>query len=109
MFFLMLAMSLAATAVAAAVARRLWARQGAWNAVLFGSGLYVLAMIVTQAALPTINEVPEQFPASLLWQFRVASLGIQVILWTTLGLLFGYVADGRLAVRPQGRFAGAQT
>jgi predicted cobalt transporter CbtA len=109
MFFLMLVMSLAAMAVAAAVARRLWARQGAWNAVLFGGALYLLVMVVTQVALPAINEVPEQFPASLLWQFRVASLGIQVILWTTLGLLFGYVAERRLAARSQGRFAGAGT
>jgi hypothetical protein len=39
--------------------------------------------------LPPVNEVPELFPAVVLWKFRVASIGAQLIMWTTLGLLFG--------------------
>jgi hypothetical protein len=62
-----------------------------------------LLVAAAQVALPAINEVPEQFSAVVLWQFRVAALGLQVVLWTTLGLLFGaltersFVAQGRPA------------
>jgi hypothetical protein len=47
--------------------------------------------------MPAINEVPKTFPAVTLWQFRLASLGIQTVLWGTLGLLFGYAAEGVVA------------
>jgi len=108
MFFIMLAVSLAGMALAVAVTRRLWVAQGAWTAALAGGATYLVIVVLTQLALPTINEVPEQFSASLLWQFRVASIGTQAILWTTLGLLFGYVAELYLrAAHPQGRFSGA--
>jgi len=43
--------------------------------------------------LPTINEVPDQFPAVVLWQFRIASLGAQLIMWTTIGLVFGALTE----------------
>jgi predicted cobalt transporter CbtA len=93
LYFTMLALSLAAAVLAAALARRTWARLGSWNAALLGVAVYAVLMGVTLLALPGINEVPEQFPATLLWQFRVASIGMQAVLWTTLGLLFGSVAE----------------
>ncbi|WP_454917949.1 CbtA family protein [Xanthobacter sediminis] len=106
MFFIMLAISLAGMAIAVALARRLWTRNGAWTAALAGGAAYLVIVALAQLALPAINEVPEQFPAALLWQFRVSSIGIQAILWTTLGLLFGYVAELYLrAAHPQGRLA----
>src|SRR2546421_625411 len=43
--------------------------------------------------LPGVNEVPAGFPAGPLWNFRMASLGIQMIAWTTIGLLFGFLAS----------------
>jgi predicted cobalt transporter CbtA len=49
-----------------------------------------------QLAMPAINEVPSAFPAVLLWKFRVAALGMQVIMWTSLGLLFGALAQQSL-------------
>lgn len=93
LYFTMLALSLGAVALSAALARRLWNQLGPWNAALLGIAVYAALMGVTLVALPSVNEVPEQFPATLLWQFRVASLGMQAILWTTLGLLFGLVAE----------------
>jgi hypothetical protein len=38
-----------------------------------------------------------QFPAVVLWKFRMASLGAQFILWATLGVLFGASAERALA------------
>lgn len=93
LFFLMLGASLVAMGLATALARRLQARLGTWNAVLLGALAYLVLVAALHAALPAVDEVPEQFPAALLWQFRIASLGIQAVLWTTLGLGFGYVAE----------------
>jgi len=46
--------------------------------------------------LPTIDEVPADFPAGILWNFRLASLGSQLLLWTTIGVLFGRWAAATL-------------
>ncbi|MFG1418980.1 CbtA family protein [Xanthobacter sp. V0B-10] len=97
LYFAMLVASLVAASASVALGRRLHAGLGTWNAVLAGVAAYGLLVVLLQAALPSVNEVPEQFPATLLWQFRLASLGIQAIIWTTLGLLFGYVAERYLA------------
>ena len=36
----------------------------------------------------------------MLWRFRLASLGIQAVLWTTLGLGFGTLTERSLASAP---------
>ena len=53
-------------------------------------GLLVLAVGLI---LPGVNEVPDAFPAVVLWQFRIASIGAQALMWATLGLGFGAVAE----------------
>ncbi|HWB49994.1 MAG TPA: CbtA family protein [Stellaceae bacterium] len=78
------------TAIAAGMLRsRLQARHGAWNATLIAGGLYVAVMLAVGLGLPAVNEVPDGFPAVVLWQFRMSALGAQLIMWTTLGLVFG--------------------
>ncbi|GAA2221015.1 CbtA family protein [Micromonospora olivasterospora] len=47
----------------------------------------------------TITEVPDGFPALVLWKFRLASLGTQLVTWTTLGLLFGALTERSLRTR----------
>jgi hypothetical protein len=42
------------------------------------------------------NEVPATFRAVVLWQFRMAFLGMQLIMWTTFDLVFGIVAERTL-------------
>jgi hypothetical protein len=46
--------------------------------------------------LPSIIEVSAEFPAVVLWKFRMASFGMQLIMWTTFGLVFGIVAERAL-------------
>jgi len=52
------------------------------------TGITIVAVIVAACVLPGINEVPEAFPAVVLWQFRMASFGMQLLMWATIGLLF---------------------
>jgi hypothetical protein len=99
LFFVMLVISVAALVLAVALARRLRARYGAWNATLIAGAAFVGVIAIVQYVLPEINEVPEQFSAVVLWRFRVAALGIQVVLWTTIGLLFGVLAERSFAER----------
>ncbi|MGH3976898.1 MAG: CbtA family protein [Pseudonocardiaceae bacterium] len=77
--------------------RRLTPRLGAWNAALTASGAFIVTVALVAFLLPTINEVPEAFPATVLWNFRVASLGIQLIMWAAIGLLFGALVTHQLA------------
>ena len=99
LFMVMLVISLATLSFAVTLARGLWPRFGGWNATVI-AGFAALAIIfVAQFALPDINEVPERFSAVVLWRFRMASLGIHVVLWTTLGLLFGLLTERSLADR----------
>ncbi len=93
LYFTMIAISLAAMVGAAMLRHRLLARHGGWNASLIAGAVYLVAVIVVGLALPSINEVPDQFPAVVLWQFRIASMGAQLILWTTIGLVFGALTE----------------
>ncbi|MDR5857540.1 CbtA family protein [Caballeronia sp. LZ062] len=96
LFFGMLALSIAAAVVAVMLQRRLRARRGEWNATMIAGAFYIASMLLVQFALPRVDEVPAGFAASLLWDFRVAAIGIQVVIWTTLGLLFGALAAREL-------------
>lgn len=93
LFFIMIVASVVGLIVAVGFGRRLAARFGIWNgAILAGIG-YIAFIALIQSLLPAINEVPEQFSAAVLWQFRIASLAMHAILWTTLGLVFGAWAE----------------
>ncbi|GGL13098.1 membrane protein [Sphaerisporangium melleum] len=50
---------------------------------------------VTAAALlmPGVEELPAEFPAGLLWRFRLASIGTHALLWSGMGLFFGLLAE----------------
>jgi predicted cobalt transporter CbtA len=93
LFFTMLALSLAAMVAAVVLARRLRTRFCAWDAAIIAGAAFILVIALVQLALPEINEVPQGFSAVVLWRFRVASLGIQVVLWATIGLLFGALTE----------------
>lgn len=55
------------------------------------TGLAVFAGIVAIVCieLPAVGGTADRFPPDLLWNFRLTSLGVQVILWASLGLIFG--------------------
>jgi predicted cobalt transporter CbtA len=95
-YFVMVLISLAVAVAATVVGRRFADRLGAWNAIVLGALGYVVVMSLVALVLPQVNEVPEGFPASLLWDFRLASLGTQLVLWTVIALLFGVFTERRV-------------
>jgi predicted cobalt transporter CbtA len=95
-YFTMVLISVVAAVLATSFGRRFAERVGSWNAVLLGVLGYLVVVTVAALLLPGVNEVPEDFPANVLWNFRIASLGTQLVLWTALGLLFGIFTERRL-------------
>jgi len=93
LFFLMLLVSLAAAIIAVSAGRKFIANSGLWNGAIKGVALYLVIVCVAGFLFPTVNEVPDGFSAMLLWKFRVASLGIHLVMWTALGLIFGLVVE----------------
>jgi predicted cobalt transporter CbtA len=89
LYFMMIAISIAAMIGALSLKRLLAPRLGDWNSTLAVVAYYVVIVAVAGLLLPAVNEVPEMFPAVILWKFRIASIGAQFIMWMTLGLLFG--------------------
>lgn len=93
----MVALSVLLAVAAVILGRRLAPRLGNWNATIAAAAGYVLVIGLAYAFLPSFNEVGKDFPASLLWEFRLATLAVQVTLWTTFGLVFGYLTERLLA------------
>ncbi|MGH6835692.1 MAG: CbtA family protein [Methylocella sp.] len=89
LYFAMLAISLLAMILAATLAPLFAARIGAWNGALVATAVFVAVAGVAALALPPVDEVPVNFPASILWNFRLASIGARAVLWAALGLTFG--------------------
>jgi predicted cobalt transporter CbtA len=100
LFFLMILISLGGLVLAVTLGRRLAEKYGGLNATLIGAGLFAAIIVIAQLALPDVNEVPADFPAVVLWKFRMTSLGMQVLMWATFGLLFGWLAERRLKPAP---------
>ena len=88
-YFGLVLLSVVLAVAATYLGRRLISRLGAWNAALIAGAAFVVTVAVAQFLLPAINEVPDGFPATVLWDFRVASLGTQLVMWATIGLVFG--------------------
>lgn len=91
LYFLMMALSIASTLGALALRRSLRPRYGIWNSAIMSLVAYLVVIAAIFVILPGINEVPATFPAVTLWNFRLASLGIQTVLWGSIGVMFGYV------------------
>lgn len=107
LYLLMMVLSVAAMVAGVAIRRRIIYRFGEWNSTLIVAGGYLVAMVLLFVLLPGVNEVPQQaiagvvpavtdaqttFPPTVLWRFRVASLVIQAVMWTTIALGFGALA-----------------
>lgn len=98
LFVVMIAVSVGLAVGAAALARRLSVTLGWWNAVLAAAGGYLVLVVLVGLLLPSTTETPADFPAAVLYDFRLASLGGHAVLWTALALVFAALVDR--AARP---------
>ena len=98
LYFVLVAVSLVAGVTAVLVARRLSARWGSWYATLACGAAYAVVLGLAITLMPTYDEVPADFPATVLYAFRRASLLTQLTLWGVVGLTTAELAH-RLADR----------
>jgi hypothetical protein len=100
LYLLMVGLSAILMVAAVYLARQLVPKLGGWNAALVGGASYLVAVFVVMLILPTINETPGPmvndagvivfpgFPAVDFYEFRLYTFVTQLIVWTTIGLVF---------------------
>jgi hypothetical protein len=122
-YLLMVACSVLFLILTVWLGRRLQARFGTWNATLIAGAVFIAATAIVMLVLPSFGEFAANkqfhsptetpgpltdssgkivfpgFPADLLFNFRLYSIGAQLILWTAIGLLFGPMAERLLEPR----------
>ena len=97
LYFLMMALSLASIVGAWMLRQRLVPRYGNWNGSLIALCAFVLVGAIASMVMPAVSETPADFPAAVLWEFRLASIGVQALIWATIGLGFGALMGRDLA------------
>ncbi len=105
LFVAMIAISIFAAVAAARIRRQLLPRLGGWDATALAAAAFLAVVVVAEVMLPAVHETPKGFPADVLWRFRIASLGVNATLWTTLGLGFGVAAERLVDSRDTARSA----
>ena len=100
LYFLMLWISVFAGLGAVRLRAAVQKRRSATEATLLGGALYLLLVVGAGLVLPGVHEVPRNFPAETLWRFREASVGTQLVLWSTIGAVFAFGADRVMHGRP---------
>jgi peptidoglycan/LPS O-acetylase OafA/YrhL len=92
LYLVMMGSSLLAALAAVRVRMTLAQRVSGEGATLLACVLYLVVVIAAGLALPGIHEVPRGFPADTLFRFRESSIGLQLVMWTTIGLVFAGTA-----------------
>ncbi|MGW5468990.1 CbtA family protein [Streptomyces chartreusis] len=100
LYFLMIVLSVLLAVAATILGKRLAPRLGNWYATVVAVAAFALVIGLAFAFLPVVNEVPADFPATVLWRFRLSALAMQLTLWAGFGLLFGELAERLLNPRP---------
>ncbi|MDH6220814.1 CbtA family protein [Streptomyces pseudovenezuelae] len=100
LYFLMMVLSVLLAVAATILGKRLAPSLGTWYATVVALAAFALVIGLAYAFLPVINEVPADFPATVLWRFRLSALAIQITLWGGFGLAFGELAERVLNPKP---------
>ncbi|NNN32031.1 CbtA family protein [Streptomyces sp. S3(2020)] len=100
LYLLMMVLSVLLAVAATILGKRLAPSLGNWWATVVAVAAFAVVIGLAYEFLPVINEVPGDFPATVLWRFRLSALAIQITLWTAFGLAFGELAERVLNPRP---------
>ncbi|MFI5663653.1 CbtA family protein [Streptomyces sp. NPDC051684] len=106
LYFLMMVLSVLLAVAATILGKRLAPRLGTWWATVTAVLGFAVVVGLAYQFLPVINEVPEHFPAALLWRFRLSALAMQTVLWGGFGLVFGELAERLLNPKPATAVSG---
>jgi protein-S-isoprenylcysteine O-methyltransferase Ste14 len=83
---------------------------GAQNAAWVGVGTYLVIVALAGFVMPTVNEIGD-FPADVLWDFRISSLITLTTLWATvtiaLSVLINRLHGQHRAVQARREFAAS--
>jgi predicted cobalt transporter CbtA len=93
LYVIMVVLSVLLGVAAVLLRERLLAALGGWNATLVAAAAYAVLVGIVMAVLPKIAETPADFPATVLYDFRLASFAGQLVLWSALGLIFGALVE----------------
>ncbi|MGW7574442.1 CbtA family protein [Streptomyces sp. NPDC054765] len=107
LYFLMMLLGILLAVAATILGRRLAPKLGNWYATVAAAAAFVVAIGLAYAFLPAIDEVPHDFSPTLLWQFRLSAIAIQLVLWSAFGLVFGHLAERVIPARPEAATAEA--
>jgi hypothetical protein len=116
-YLLMVACSILFLILTVWLGRLLQPRFGTWNAALIAGGVFIVATGIVMLLLPSFGELAANrgyhqatetpapltdangaivfpgFPADVLFNFRLYSIGAQLILWAAIGLVFAPLAE----------------
>lgn len=92
-YFLLLGLSLAALLGAWRASMRSARSLPASIRMGVGIVVYLGTIAAALALLPSFDEVPSDFPPQLLWDFRIAAIGTQLVLWSVLGMSFAALTE----------------
>ena len=107
LYLAMIVCSLLAALAALRVRAWLAARRDPTTATVVAGVSYLAVVVAAALILPGIHEVPRSFPATTLWRFREASIGMQAVLWATIGVVFSVAAQRVMVGAPARRRAAA--
>ncbi|MGW3565428.1 CbtA family protein [Streptomyces sp. NPDC000941] len=102
LYLLMMVLSVLLAIAATILGKRLAPKLGTWYATVAAVAAFALVIGLASAFLPAVNEVPADFPATVLWRFRLSALAIQVTMWGGFGLVFGELAERLLSPKLRG-------
>lgn len=92
-YYTMVGLTLLAVLVAWMVAKTLRERKVSAPARHLSVGLGLVAVLAAVFLMLPAAPEPGSVPAGLLWDFRLSSMGTQVVFWAGLGVLFGLLCE----------------
>lgn len=95
-YLLAIALSLAIAVFAMLLLRAQRRRLGTANAALLAVVTYVVGVGAAYALLPVFAETPPDFPAEVLWHFRLSSLAVDATLWVVVAIGLGWSTERAL-------------